>query len=294
VQDLAIIILNYNTLAKSKSLVNSLIQQGITSNSIYLIDNNSNDQTEIGELAQHKKVSFIQSKKNTGYAAGNYLGIEAAITDGKKYLLLLNPDIQISYHAIESLYTRLAAEKKLAVAGPRICYKEQPDLIYSDGGVFLKDSSFRAKHLNNKKGISEAVKEVKPELDYINGSALMFKKEVLDAVGYMRTDLFMYYEESEWCLRIKKAGWQLMVLTNVTAYHESSNKGSLYRYYMLRNRLGLVKLYYPEHYWREVVSEIKLLLHIFVRPVILKKEVNKFYFTRWRAIISSFINPLAR
>ena len=68
----------------------------------------------------------------------------------------------------------------------------------------------------------------------------------------MLEDFFLYFEETEWCLRATKNKFKLLVNTNALAYHTSSKKGKLYAYYMTRNRILLAK--YQKEYYKETVK----------------------------------------
>jgi GT2 family glycosyltransferase len=82
-QDLAIIILNYNSFDDTSREVNKLLKEGCIEKSIYIVDNNSDDKDRIAEFCLQKKINYIISNKNGGYAYGNNLAIKQAINDEK-------------------------------------------------------------------------------------------------------------------------------------------------------------------------------------------------------------------
>lgn len=243
--DLAIIILNYNSFEDTHREVSSLLSEGVQQKSIYVVDNNSRDRKEIEKLGIQKQINYILSNHNGGYAYGNNLAIKKAIDEGKKYFLLLNPDIEISLASIQQLYIDLKEFPDIGIIGPRICYRNNPDKIFSDGGLLFPDKGYMGGHANgeqDKKSISTSGYNY--DIKYVDGSALMFRKEILNEIGYMNEKLFMYYEESEWCLRIlKNTKWKIAVNTQCEAYNIASNKGSFYEYYMTRNRIWVCRLY---------------------------------------------------
>lgn len=244
-KNLAIIILNYNTFDDTSREVNKLLQQKCPEESIYIVDNNSNDKDKITEFSKQRRINYILSDKNGGYAHGNNLAIKQALKDGKKYFLLLNPDIDIDFQVIETLYNDLINDPDLAAIGPRICYRNNENKIYSDGGLLFPEKGFMGGHVNFNTDQSDVqIPSYNYEIDYVDGSAIMFRKEVLEKIGFMNEKFFMYYEESEWCLRIlRKTKWKLAVNTKVSAFNTYSDKGSFYEYYMTRNRLWLCRLY---------------------------------------------------
>ena len=244
--NLAIITLNYNSLENTTSQINALLNEGVSNDFFYVVDNDSNDKKELKKYCENKKIKFIQSLKNGGYAYGNNIAIHQAIIDNKDIFLLLNPDIKINRLCIEELYQTLIKDKSLGVIGPRLCQHYNHNLIVSDGGLLFPQKGFQGGHVNSDKNRTnfDFPYILNKDIDYVNGSALMFKKEVLEGVGFMREDFFMYYEESEWCYRIKKHGkWKMVIKTDSIAYQEDSSRGNFYQFYMTRNRIWICRLY---------------------------------------------------
>ncbi|UKB80120.1 glycosyltransferase family 2 protein [Chryseobacterium sp. MEBOG07] len=243
--DLAIIILNYNSFEDTNREVNSLLSEGIPEKSIYVVDNNSKDRKEIEKLGSQKQINCILSDYNGGYAYGNNLAIRKAIEDGKNYFLLLNPDIEISLSTISQLYRDLKEFSNIGIIGPRICYRNIRERIFSDGGLLFPEEGFQGGHTNSEKDKNTVqAPHYNYNIKYVDGSALMFRKEILDEVGLMNTTFFMYYEESEWCLRLLKNNkWKIAVNTHCEAFNLASDKGSFYEYYITRNRIWMCRLY---------------------------------------------------
>ncbi|GEM_PF-622433 len=250
-QRLAVLILNYNTAQKVEKQISALIKEGMMPSQFYVIDNNSdnNDSYRLKQFAGNHSLNFLQSDYNGGYAQGNNIAIAAAAADGREFFLILNPDIEISAQTIEQLFLKLWSDQTLLFIGPRICDKYDRNLIFSDGGLLDPDAYFESDHLHYSQSVdNHAPTGMNYNIDYVNGSALMFKNESLTILGKMREDFFMYFEEAEWCYRIKKhSTYRQAVLTDVTAYHEMSDKGNFYQFYMTRNRIFMCRLYHIPH-----------------------------------------------
>lgn len=250
-KDLAIIILNYNSSQKIVDQVNRLKAQGVDPSSLYIVDNYSSpdDREKLRKYTSNNQLHFIQSQENGGYAKGNRLAIDKALNDNKNYFLILNPDIEISYQVVQGLYDALANESNLYFVGPRICDKFDREYIFSDGGKVDMDLYFKASHTNGGEKISDVtIAEINTDIDYVNGSAMMFKKETLDLIGMMREDFFMYFEETEWCYRLKSIPYaKQAIITTLIAYHEMSKQDDFQNFYMTRNRIFLCRLYNLPH-----------------------------------------------
>jgi GT2 family glycosyltransferase len=236
------IILNYNTSSESIKLYKKLVSFELDFLSIKIIDNSSSPADKKKLTAQIPREDLLLNSFNLGYAAGNEVGVREAIKNNCKIVLLLNPDISISKTSFLNLYKTFIGNTNCQILGPRICDSLKRTEIYSDGGIILEHEGYLTTHLNNSKLIHEVKNPGLHRVDYVNGSCMMFSTELIDKVGFMRNDFFMYYEETEWCLRIRDHGYSCWVDSNICVYHSTSSKNSRYHYYMTRNRILLARI----------------------------------------------------
>jgi GT2 family glycosyltransferase len=235
-----ILILNWNSSIESIRLYFQLLKF-TNFKEIYVIDNDSflSEQEELQKTIP--KEYYIQTGKNLGYAGGNNIGIKMALNKGAEFICLLNPDIEISSNFISPLINACISDPNIGAIGPRICFNDSKEIIYSDGGLIYPKKGFRTTHLNqmNEKSKLESIEP--NEVDYVNGSAIIIPAETFKSVGYMRDFFFLYFEETEWCMRINDVNKKLIILPIEEVYHKSSKKGSIYNFYMNRNRIWLSK-----------------------------------------------------
>ena len=287
-ENLAIVILNYNSSDKIINQVMHLMNGGINASNFYIIDNNSNiqNQNKIQTFVKTHQLNFIQSTENGGYAKGNRIALEKALSDNKLYFLIINPDIEISALVIRQLYDSISNDENLFILGPRICDKEDREIIFSDGGKLNKDRFFEASHINVGKNINEVeIPLFNYDIDYINGSAMMFRKESINLLGMMREDFFMYFEEAEWCYRLKKTqNAKQAIITSLVVYHELSKTDLFKKFYMTRNRIFMCRLYKIPHK--------KLIMHFLyeAQKDLFNKKRNfvyniRLFFSQLRAIL---------
>ena len=239
---LQVIILNYNSHQDTLALYQELGELKLPYLRICVVDNCSTSEDYHALKAGLPKGILHRNSKNEGYAKGNEIGIQQAIEQNIPYVLLLNPDIRLAKDCIPKLLSTIAAHEKLAVVGPRICFRNDPEKIYSDGAIVYPYQAYKCSHLHGNERIQDYGDEgVLSDIDYVNGSVFLARTKVFEEIGFMDHRFFLYYEESEWCLRAKKAGYKLAVNTSGLAYHTSSSKNELYHYYMTRNRLLIAK-----------------------------------------------------
>lgn len=243
-EKLAVLILNWNSAENTVSLYNQLKQHiSLSTLDVFtlVIDNDSKTQDQ-ENLKQHiKPEELIFTGKNLGYAGGNNVGIQKALSKGADYVVILNPDIKINSDFINPLVSKLRENSAIGAIGPRISFHNNPDVIYSDGGILDINNLYKTGHKNWKCNETDVDTNMR-EVDYVNGSAMIIPKASFAKVGVFREAFFLYFEESEWCLRLKKANLKVVVDPSIKVFHESSVKGKNYHFYMSRNRVWLAKL----------------------------------------------------
>ena len=128
----------------------------------------------------------------------------------------------------------------MGILGPRL-YKYKTDDVVFDGGE-ISSWMQGAKHSN----ISHAQNLNPRSVDYITGASLLIKREVIEKIGLLREQYFLYYEDVDWCIRARRWGYQCVIVPKSKVWHKvsaSSKEGSApYIYYHTRNRLMLARL----------------------------------------------------
>ena len=222
---LSIIIVNWNTAELLRQCLNSLVQsskacpelaEGFKVQSeIIVVDNGSTDDSV--KLIQSLKLKVIQNKENLGFAKGNNIGIKEATGE---YIMLLNTDTVVKEGAVEKLVEFLdRSSDEVAAISPLILNSD--DTIQKDP-CFLKYPSplsvlfYYNSILKNialkffPKLLFSVTDFSKPSLvDQLPGAAMMIKKKVLDEIGLFDEKFQIYFEDSDLCMRMKKAGYML-------------------------------------------------------------------------------------
>lgn len=193
----------------------------------------------------NKKSIFVRdnTNDNVGYAAG-INSILRKILKNYKAFLILNPDITISKKTVEILWGSLFEREKIGIVGPKIL--DENGYIWSMGGeIDEKRYSGGGREIGKN-----YVKTRMPfEVDFIPGTAMLIKKEVFQKIGLLKEDYFIYYEDVDFSLRAKRAGFDLIVVPQAEIIHRASStvgkESPAMNYYMARNHLMLVKRFAP-------------------------------------------------
>lgn len=276
------LILNYNSSNETIRLYEQL-KEFYPTLALIIIDNLSNKKDVENLKRNINKENLILNNKNLGYAGGNNIGISKAIELGFKYVWILNPDISVNKDTLPKLLNTVKKEKKIAAVGPRICFRNDKNKIYSDGGI-IDFNTYKTFHINTNKEITKTSSNIL-EVDYVNGSTILLNIEAIKSIGMLYEPFFLYYEETEWCLRAKKDQWKVQVNPNSVAYHLSSEKTKTYYYYMFRNRLLLAKIIKTDYgkikkvVFKEFLRELK--------RSIKNKKISAYFFVRLKGVIDA-------
>ena len=288
---LSIITINYNGLKDTCDLMDSLPLED-TSLEVIVVDNASkhNEATQIEQ--RYPQVKVIHSDRNLGFAGGNNLGIQVALG---KYLFFINNDTVFRDKRldvrgeIDSLIQRLESSEEIGMVCPKIRFTWDHHPVQFAGYTPLSRITVR----NQAIGCGEAdygQYDTAHPTPYAHGAAMMVKREAIEKAGMMPECFFLYYEELDWSLMIRRAGYTIWYEPACTIYHKESQAtgqdSPLRTYYLTRNRLLFVRRNSPDITSRflsylylicivAVKDSIKYLIHL--RPDLAKAVVKGIY-----------------
>lgn len=183
---------------------------------------------------------FIKNDKNYGFAEGNNIAIEYAMKQlDPGYVLLLNNDTVVDEKFLDELIDAASRGENIGFVGPKIYYYTPDEIsnIISFAGGYLNINSCQPQ----PRGVDELDHgqfDVEDNVDYLEGSCLLVKGELINDVGLLDPDYFTYWEETDWCLRGQRAGYDSVYAPRLIIYHKgrASDLGSNSIYYMIKNR----------------------------------------------------------
>ncbi|MCU0492444.1 MAG: glycosyltransferase family 2 protein [Chloroflexaceae bacterium] len=237
----AILILCYNGMADTLACLESLrhVEYPQARYEVVVLDNASSDATVEQVRSQFPEVTVIENGANLGFAAGNNVGLRYALAQGFDYALLLNNDTEVVPDLLQRMVEVAEADSTIGVVGPTITYYERPDLIWSAGGSidWQHGTCVMPEHGQpdlGRRGDPRAV-------DFVTGCALLVKRAALKQAGLLDERFFMYFEETEWCVRIARAGFRILQVPTALVRHKiplnARYDKEYLAYYMTRNRL---------------------------------------------------------
>ncbi|MDP3998644.1 MAG: glycosyltransferase family 2 protein [bacterium] len=258
---ISLIILNWNGKADALACLKSLRELRVMNYElrIIIVDNASED-SSVEEI--HKKfpqVVILENNENLGFAEGNNVGIREALKEGADCIILLNNDTLVDNDLVEELLKAAESDPIIGVVSPKI--------YFAPGFEFHKDrykGEDRGKVIwyaggeidwQNVLGSHRGVDEVDSgqynkveETNFATGCCMLVKREVFKTTGLLDKKYFLYYEDTDFCQRARRAGYKILYTPKAIVWHKnaaSSDKpGSpTHVYYQTRNRLLFGFLY---------------------------------------------------
>ena len=264
---LSIITINYNGLKDTCELIDTL-PLGDESIEVIVVDNaSSQDEATVIEN-RYPQVNVIRSKENLGFAAGNNLGIKAA---QGKYLFFLNNDtlLKPQTSSLRPLITRLESSSRIGMVCPKIKFSWGNQLIQFAGYTPLSPITMRNKAIGCGE-VDHGQYDTPHPTPYAHGAAMMIKREVIEKAGLMPECYFLYYEELDWSMMIRRAGYEIWYEPACTIFHKESQttgqNSPLRSYYITRNRLLFAQR--NQQGWTKHITYLYLIGLVAIRDIL--------------------------
>lgn len=213
-----IIILNYNGKDTIKQCLDSVFYSDYSNFEAVVVDNDSKDGSFELAKSLYSKFHFIKNTKNSGFSAGNNVGIRFALEKMADYIFLLNNDAVLEKDTLSKLID--ASEKETAGIFSPLIYDRENRVWFSGGEI--RWFKMKAVHKNT---LQE--KNLPHKTDYVSGCAMLIKKEVFKKIGLFSKDYFLYYEDADFCARAKKNGIDCMVVPSSKMTHFEKSESDL-------------------------------------------------------------------
>jgi len=248
---IAVSLLHWKGEADTVACLESLAAQQGVNLRLMLTYNGPDSETPAAVRQMVPPESLIATGANLGYAGGNNVAMRQALDEGEELVLVLNNDTVLAPDCVLHLARALQADPHLGAVAPKSYYFTPPDLVYFAGGGLSPEAY--PEHIGG--GQPDGPQYDQPgACDWLTGCAILFRGEALRRVGLFEARFFIYFEDTDWSLRARRAGYRLGIVPQAHLWHKvSSSMGQTWSprflYYYTRNNLWWLERNYPLGQW---------------------------------------------
>ena len=225
----AIVIVNWNTYKLTRSCILSLNKCVHKNFEIFLVDNNSSDDSVEKLKKEFKDLHFILNNKNAGFCKANNQAIKKILSKNTfNFIMLLNSDTEVSPFFIKPLVDKFKSNEKIGAVQPLILNWSDKSTIWKYEGDINKTFGVTS-HRNKNKIFSD--EKMKSYTEWVSGCCIFTTPSIFKEVGLFDEIFFAYYEDVDWSIRLKKQNY-LIALSKLSEvyHHESGSSKSLKKY----------------------------------------------------------------
>ena len=219
---------------------------------LYVVDNASKDATH--DILSRHAVPWMQvvlNAQNLGVAEGNNQGIRAALEDGCSHVLLINNDVEFPPSLFRDMLASLQRHQAQALT-PRIVYHDEPHVDWFNGGRFQYAWGPDARHVEPT---DPAQRQQVRAIGYAPTCCMLVEASVFARVGLMDPAYFVYWDDTDFCLRMLRAGQRLVCDPGISMSHKvSSLTGGLSSDFFIRHHHRNQVYYVRKHFGLGVLA----------------------------------------
>jgi hypothetical protein len=216
---LTIIIVNWNTVDLLRDCLRTLAASELRAGcEVIVVDNHSHDGSPEMVRREFGAVRLIANQHNPGFAYANNQGIAASQS---RYVLLLNSDTRMPAGTLAALLAFMEQTPRAGVCSPRLQHPDGRPQVFAFGNdptprYLLRRGLWR---LVCGRSLHDWATPHTQKVDWVSGACMLVRRAAIEQAGMMDDAMFMYFEDSDWCLRIRQQGWQVYYYPRVAVIH---------------------------------------------------------------------------
>jgi GT2 family glycosyltransferase len=216
------VVLHYRFWPEIAQTLDALLSQTRPPDDVIVVDNHSHDGSVSRIRAAYPQLQVIESPRNGGYGAGMNLGVEELQERDVAAVLLLTHECRLAPTALETLVGRLNEAPSVGAVGPLLGFLETPDIVFSAGGWV--EPKWGTRHQRQPSAMSEWAAADPQRVECLDGAALLLRTDALRQAGRMDERYFMYFEETEYVLRLRRLGWSVECVPRAVGWQQPAPK----------------------------------------------------------------------
>ncbi|WP_082256253.1 glycosyltransferase family 2 protein [Haloferax sp. ATB1] len=264
---IGVIIVNWNNYEDTSECIESLQNQDAQT-TIYLIDNGSTDGSIDKIEREFNDIEIIKNRTNRGFATAVNQGLDAAHQDNASYFFLANSDIKLQDPNSLSELVGTCKQDGFGIVSARVVKPGGDEIWFEQGKInwFTGGSAHVCDAGILKTGVMRSNNidcgEITASNDYVPLCSALIDQSVYQSVGHLPEDYFLYYEDVDYCTKVREAGFEIVTDLNVNVIHkESASSGGrtspTASYYTSRNHQIFLR-----NYWGEINHIMSILFYI--------------------------------
>jgi GT2 family glycosyltransferase len=247
-----VIVVNWNQRQLTLECLASLRAAADPACRVLLVDNGSTDGSAEAVRREFPEVEVLETGVNLLYAGGNNAGIARALAAGAQLIVLLNNDTVVDPGCTRHLRSRMEADPRCGIVGPKIYYAESRDRIWYAGG----EMSFWKGELWHR-GIRQTDRgqyDTSETTGYVTGCCLMIRREALERAGMLDESFRMYGEDADLCMRVRRAGFDILYEPAAHVWHKisMSSGGHLTWSKQRRKAVSMIRFFIRHAAWYQL------------------------------------------
>jgi hypothetical protein len=243
---------------------------------VIVVDNGSTDDSVARLRTAHPDILLLENAKNLGFAGGNNVGVRYALSQGPDYIWLLNNDTKPAPDALAALVAKARSNQQIGAVASVCYFADRPSTVQVWAGARVN------------LWIGYARNSTRPRCDEwfhaLYGASMLIARRALEETGLLDEGFFLYWEETEFCLRLRKKGWRLAAASDSRVFHKvnastGGNENVLDRH-STASSLRILRLHSP-------VPHIAMVLSLGLR---FARRICRFQFSRCRSVVEGILD----
>jgi len=210
-----IIVLHYGSIEDTLACLDSLRRSVVSPFDLFVVNNGPDKEVESILKAKHPDVVYHNAGLETGFAAGNNIGLRFSLERGYRYSLVLNNDTIAEQDFLRPLTQVMEKDRSIAMAGPAMYFYNNKEQLWSCGGWICEWSG----HISGISDLGQLSSDA-ADVDYLPGACILVRNSALGKIGLMCEEYFLAYEEADWAIQARRARFKVVACAKSVLLHK--------------------------------------------------------------------------
>lgn len=207
-----VVVLNWNGWGDTAACLSSLRQLHYENYEVIVVDNGSTDDSVSRIRDEFPWAYLIETGKNLGFGGGCNVGIRYSLAQRADFVWLLNSDTIVDCDALRALVDKAQSDNDTGAVGSAIYFMDEPERLQAWGGGRINFWLGHGRHF------------LKPvcddKIEFITGASMLISGDAIRTIGLFDERFFMYWEDGDYCFRLRAAGFRLAVASGSKIWHK--------------------------------------------------------------------------